>query len=203
VRVESEPGRGSTFRIDLLLPCTDPAAEEEELAESPRPRTDADRDEPPGPAPAIPSAAAVPDPRAAATVAPHPAASGRPLRVLLAEDNEVNRRVAGLMLESLGAMVDFVGDGREAVELRFRNRYDVILMDLQMPRMDGLEATRTIRSCEADGDRVPIIALTANAFPSDRQRCLDAGMDHHLRKPIRRAALEDALRRAAPPAPRA
>jgi CheY-like chemotaxis protein len=124
--------------------------------------------------------------------------------VLLAEDNPVNREVAVAMLASLGVTVDTVDNGSDAHRLARERRYDAILMDLQMPGLDGLEATRRIRADALparDGRRdVPIIALTANAMTGDRDRCLAAGMDDHLPKPFARANLEAALRRWASPA---
>jgi CheY-like chemotaxis protein len=130
---------------------------------------------------------------------PERGASGgleQPLRVLLAEDNPVNRQVALYMLERLGARVDAVGNGAEAVAAAARARYDLVLMDVQMPDMDGFEATRQIRAQEAiDGPRVPIIAMTAHAMTGDRRHCLEAGMDDHVAKPVRFADLEEAVRR--------
>jgi signal transduction histidine kinase/CheY-like chemotaxis protein/HPt (histidine-containing phosphotransfer) domain-containing protein len=114
-------------------------------------------------------------------------------RLLLAEDNLVNQRVAQLMLEKMGFTVDVVADGMAAVEAVATGHYDAVLMDCQMPRMDGFEAARQIRSREVGGARLPIVALTASALESDRQRCLAAGMDDHVAKPVRREALEQAL----------
>ncbi|HXF06123.1 MAG TPA: ATP-binding protein [Blastocatellia bacterium] len=116
----------------------------------------------------------------------------RPLRVLLVEDNVINQRVAVQMLKKLGHHVEVVGEGREAVERVKRASYDLVLMDCQMPEMDGYEATRLIRQWEAQqGNRrhLPIIALTAHALTGDRERCLAAGMDGYLAKPIRLDAL--------------
>ncbi|QEH31595.1 Signal transduction histidine-protein kinase BarA [Aquisphaera giovannonii] len=133
-------------------------------------------------------------------------ASGRPLRVLLAEDNEVNRRVAIGMAERLGCAVEAVGNGREALEALDHGRHDLVLMDLQMPEMDGFAATAAIRERERrTGRHIPVIALTASAMQGDRDRCLSAGMDGYISKPIRPGALRDALRgwgpRGAPPSP--
>jgi signal transduction histidine kinase/DNA-binding response OmpR family regulator len=110
---------------------------------------------------------------------------GRQGRLLLAEDNEVNQRVACLMLERLGFDVDVVGDGQAAVAAVMAGRYDAVLMDCQMPVMDGFEATAAIRLAAPAGPRLPIIALTASALESDQRRCLAAGMDAHVAKPIR------------------
>lgn len=110
-------------------------------------------------------------------------------RVLLAEDNLINQRVALAMLESGGYRVDVVGDGVEAVSAVRAHRYDAVLMDCHMPRMDGLEAALAIRAEEGSGRRAPIIALTAGAMREDRERCLAAGMDDHLPKPFKRVDL--------------
>jgi PAS domain S-box-containing protein len=106
------------------------------------------------------------------------------LDVLLVEDNAVNRKLATRLLEKLGHRVNEAHDGAAAVAMSAGHAYDVILMDMQMPVMDGLDATRAIRSRERDGQHVPIIALTANAMSGDRERCIDAGMDGYVSKPI-------------------
>jgi signal transduction histidine kinase/CheY-like chemotaxis protein len=131
----------------------------------------------------------------------HSMAEGRPGlqgRILLVEDNSVNQEVFKEMLESLGCSVEVAGDGVEALEARGRGDCDLVLMDCQMPRMDGFEATAEMRRREAAfsaGGRLPIVALTANAMDGDRERCLAAGMDDYLSKPLRREALEDVLQR--------
>ncbi len=108
------------------------------------------------------------------------------LRVLLAEDNRVNQKLAVAILEKHGHLVDVAHNGRQAVLMFQQNQYDVILMDVQMPEMDGYQATNDIRQLQSKiGQRVPIIALTAHAGPADRNRCLAAGMDEYLAKPIR------------------
>ncbi len=121
-----------------------------------------------------------------------PTRTSRELRVLVAEDNAVNQRVAVLLLERLGYRADVVADGAEAVRALATTPYDVVLMDVQMPVMDGLEATRRIREL-SDGRQPYIVAMTANALSEDRARCLDAGMDDYLSKPVRREDLEAAL----------
>ncbi|BDI29699.1 hypothetical protein CCAX7_17500 [Capsulimonas corticalis] len=120
------------------------------------------------------------------------------LRILLVEDNSVNQKVAHCLLSRLGCDAEIVGDGRQAVTAVSQNDYDVILMDVQMPTLDGYAATREIRQMEqATGRRVSIIALTANSLDGDRERCLASGMDDYIAKPIRRAELHRALARVA------
>ncbi len=127
---------------------------------------------------------------------PSPSSDSRasgPLRVLVAEDNHVNQKVAQLMLSRLGHHVDTVGNGLEAVRALHGAPYDVVLMDVRMPVMDGLHATRVIRA-ELPADRQPrIVALTASALVEDRAACLSAGMDDHLAKPVRLSDLAAAL----------
>jgi signal transduction histidine kinase/CheY-like chemotaxis protein len=115
------------------------------------------------------------------------------LRVLVAEDNEVNQKVVSRMLERLGHRTEVAINGREALERAKTGLFDIILMDCQMPEMDGFEATARIRAALAGRRRIPILALTANASDADRQRCLDAGMDAHLSKPLKLERLAEAL----------
>jgi PAS domain S-box-containing protein len=124
-----------------------------------------------------------------------PQARRESLHILLAEDNAINARLASRLLEKLGHTVQHVTDGQLAVEAVARSTYDVVLMDMQMPRLDGLEATRRIRAAEAAGCRLPIIALTANAMKGDDQLCFQAGMDGYLTKPIDLGRLKDELAR--------
>jgi PAS domain S-box-containing protein len=122
-------------------------------------------------------------------------ADGKPLvRVLLAEDNPVNQLVATKMLESLDCRVDVAADGTEVIQMSGRFPYDLIFMDVQMPHVDGLEATRRIRL--RDGHSVRIVAMTANAMQGDREKCLEAGMDDYVSKPITPDSLRSALQRA-------
>ncbi|HEV8114818.1 MAG TPA: response regulator [Acidimicrobiales bacterium] len=113
--------------------------------------------------------------------------------VLVVDDNPTNQMVATAMLAKLGYVSEVVSDGRQAVVAVARTRYAVVLMDCQMPVMDGYQATHAIRAGEGEGARVPIIARTANALAEDRDRCVASGMDDHLAKPITRASLERAL----------
>ncbi len=124
------------------------------------------------------------------------AAEEHPLRILLAEDNPVNQRVAILMLQRLGYRADTAANGREALEAVARQAYDLVLMDVQMPDMDGLQATRQMCSKFPPGFRPRIVAMTANASTSDREQCFAAGMDDFLTKPVRMADLQRALQAA-------
>ena len=171
--VESEPGKGSTFSFEIPLEVRPGGAR--------------------GGLPPAEAGAAREDGngrRALASSRP----GAPPLRVLLAEDNPVNLRVARTVLEKQGHVVVEAHDGREALEHVRRNDCDVVLMDVQMPEMDGLDATRAIRELEvASGRHVPIVGLTAHAMKGDRERCLSAGMDGYVAKPLRPAVLEAAI----------
>jgi len=117
------------------------------------------------------------------------------LPLLLVEDNFVNQRVAVYMLTKLGHQVDVAKNGREAIEMLSRSGYSLVLMDCQMPEMDGFEATRVIRdhaSTVIDHD-IPVIAMTANAFPEDRARALACGMNDFLAKPVDRSVLANMI----------
>ncbi len=119
-----------------------------------------------------------------------------PLRILLAEDNPMNQKVALLMLERLGYHADVAGNGLEALAALRLHPYDVVLMDVQMPEMDGLEATRRIRQELAPEQQPRIIAMTANAMQGDREQCLSAGMDDYISKPVQAKTLVAALNRS-------
>ena len=112
------------------------------------------------------------------------AGGARRLRVLLVEDNKANQVLATALLSRRGHRADVAGNGLEALDMIQQRPYDLVLMDMQMPEMDGLEATRKIRALEGAGSQVPIIAMTANAMSSDRDRCIQAGMNDYLAKPI-------------------
>ncbi len=162
--LESAEGQGSTFSFTASLP--------------------------PGQAPAsgeVPDMAA--NGRSTAERPPR-----RPLSILVAEDNVVNQRLIGILLEKRGHRVTVVANGVAAVAAWLRDRFDCILMDIQMPEMDGYEATRRIRARESgDGAHIPIIALTAHAMKGDREKCLQAGLDAYISKPIQTEALDAAL----------
>jgi CheY-like chemotaxis protein/HPt (histidine-containing phosphotransfer) domain-containing protein len=117
--------------------------------------------------------------------------------VLLVEDHVVNQKLAIALLERWGHKVAVAGDGAQALKMLARHRFDVVLMDMLMPVMDGLETTRRIRASEAAGQHLPIIAMTASAMESDRDMCLAAGMDDYLSKPIRAPELQALLQRVA------
>jgi len=112
------------------------------------------------------------------------------------EDNPVNQKVAGVMLDRLGYEVNLATNGLEAVEMASRTRYEAILMDIQMPEMDGFAATREIRGTETS--RTPIIAMTAGAMAEDEDRCREAGMDDYITKPVSLDTLASVLARWAP-----
>jgi CheY-like chemotaxis protein/HPt (histidine-containing phosphotransfer) domain-containing protein len=121
-----------------------------------------------------------------------------PLRILLAEDNVVNQKVALYLLERMSYRADVAANGLEVLQALKRQTYDVVLMDMQMPEMDGLEATRSIYERWPAGERPWIIAMTANALQGDRERCLEAGMNDYVSKPVRPEELAQALHRCQP-----
>ena len=176
IGVTSRPGAGTTFRVVLTLPVAEPPV-------------------------------LVPPEQAdtAEALRKDIAALGRPLRVLFAEDNPTNQFVALQLLKGFDIQIDVAGDGVEAVDAAARFAYDVICMDVRMPEMDGLEATRLIRKRGGILGSIPIIALTANAFPEDVQACFAAGMTAFVPKPVSKDVLVGAILRAvsgerAPPA---
>lgn len=154
--------------------------------------------------------ALAPERRAVGGSAAHPPPVAAGARALVAEDNPINQKVMFHLLENLGCRVDLAGDGREAVEMATKFPYDLIFMDCAMPEMDGYEATAEIRRLQEGRPRVPIVALTAHALAGDRERCLAAGMDEYLSKPVRAPEVTATLRRflgdrsaVAPAAPQA
>lgn len=170
--VESEPGLGSTFHFTARFGVRTPAVAAPDVAVADRKSQD--------------------------RTVPPPAGS-RPLRILLAEDNAVNRMLAVRLLEKAGHTVDVAGTGREALAALERAQFDLVMMDVQMPEMDGVTATAAIRERErSSGVHVPILALTAHAMSGDRERCLAAGMDDYLSKPLQPKALFDTIARLCP-----
>jgi CheY-like chemotaxis protein len=126
---------------------------------------------------------------------PEPARAdrGRPLRILVAEDNQVNQMLMVAMLGQMGHFCDVVANGREALQQIRSTPYDLVLMDIQMPEMDGVAATQAIRRLPGPVARVPIVAVSANVLPEQRQSYLAAGMDDYVPKPVDRARLQAAI----------
>jgi CheY-like chemotaxis protein/HPt (histidine-containing phosphotransfer) domain-containing protein len=175
--VESEPGLGSTFKFEIdAAPAELPAsAGHDEFSSGPATERAAN---------AIESASA------------RPASKSGGLEILLAEDNLVNQKLAVLLLEKHGHKITVVADGQQAIAALARQSFDLVLMDVQMPVMDGFTATVEIRSRErGTGRHMPIIAMTAHAMKGDRERCLEAGMDGYVSKPIHPQALYDEIDR--------
>jgi signal transduction histidine kinase len=175
IGVESELGVGSTFWIALELAVAAPDGSSEVAAVENGSRSRRSK----GTKPRKDTSAAPTD----------------PLRVLVAEDNAVNQKVVMRLLEKLNCVVELAVNGREAVEMAARGGYDVVFMDCQMPVMDGYQATGELRALAPDGERAPIVAMTAHAMAGDRERCLAAGMDDYIAKPLTEQALRDVLLR--------
>ncbi len=167
IGVTSTPGEGSTFRFTLVLPWSQAPVSDQAAV-----RDEVDE------------------------LKVRIAELDRPLKVLVAEDDAVNRMVVSKMLGAFDVELRVVTDGVEAVAAASEGDYDVVLMDVRMPDMDGLAATRAIRAQGGRFEALPIIALTANAFPEDVRICREAGMSDFLAKPLRKPALVAALLRA-------
>jgi CheY-like chemotaxis protein len=125
-------------------------------------------------------------------------AQGRGPRLLIVEDNPINQRVAVHQLEALHLQADVVGSGKEALEMLQMAGYDLVLMDCSMPDMNGYDTTRAIRQMAGPVSAVPIIAMTADAVTGTRERCLDAGMNDYVSKPVKLESLESAIARFVP-----
>ncbi len=209
IGVESEPERGSQFWFTVSLGKAVAGSEERGPHTAPAVKAPAHTGK-------LPVTTAIPvtispgvsAPKAPAPQQPVPTAGslanltaalrGRKHRILLAEDNEINQRITVRLLEKMGLSVDAVTNGRLAVEAINKKKYDLILMDCQMPEMDGFEATAMIRNRERNTKRTPICALTANAMEGDRERCLAAGMDDYMSKPVSLEKLQEAIGRWIP-----
>jgi PAS domain S-box-containing protein len=198
IGLESEPGRGSKFWFTANFGKSARAEAPAPASNSNRPQAEA----PPAPLPLVTKSQTGTAQQRVEAPAPSgkaDAGADKSMRILLAEDNEINQRITLRLLQKLGLAADAVVNGREAVEALEKRTYDLVLMDCQMPDMDGFEATAVIRSRESKGRRhQTICALTANAMDGDRERCLAAGMDDYISKPVGLEKLREALDRWIP-----
>jgi signal transduction histidine kinase/ActR/RegA family two-component response regulator len=183
----SAPGSGSTFTLALALPLADTAAQDAEPAEDSLAKLQTTLSHEAGPA--VPPAVEVEVEAEIDEPAADDAEEERPLRVLVADDHEINRRAVELVLAPTGARITAVVDGRQALEAATREAFDVIVMDVRMPEMNGRDATRQIRALPGPNQATPVIAVTADSDVSDVEACRDAGMDWFVAKPIDPARL--------------
>ncbi len=181
IKVQSKPGIGSVFRFYAEFDKVEGSSEGFGDKQQPAPQP-AESEVPPQEAVAPPKEPASAPPAMTAPSAKAP--DDDSLRILAVEDNPINQRVLAAFLRPIGGDVVWAGDGREALDILEKEHFDVVLMDIQMPVMDGLEATKSLRASDSRNKSVPIVAMTANAMLGDRETCLSAGMNEYISKPI-------------------